>query len=51
MSPDDYWECVIRHNTYTIYHVVGTCKMCPVEDPKQVMTGTTFWNDYLFAKR
>lgn len=34
---DDYWECIIRHNTYTIYHDVGTCKMGPVEDPWSVV--------------
>ena len=24
---DSYWECVIRHFTFTIYHPAGTCKM------------------------
>jgi len=24
---DGYWECVIRHFTFTIYHPAGTCKM------------------------
>lgn len=24
---DDYWECYVRHLTYTIYHYSGTCKM------------------------
>lgn len=23
----DYWECAIRHFTFTIYHPTGTCKM------------------------
>ena len=26
---DPYWECVVRHFTYTIYHDTGTCKMGP----------------------
>lgn len=34
---DAYWECIIRHNTYTIYHDVGTCKMGPVHDPWSVV--------------
>ncbi|XKL64782.1 hypothetical protein PGB90_004868 [Kerria lacca] len=24
---DDYWECAMRHFTFTIYHPAGTCKM------------------------
>lgn len=34
---DAYWECIIRHNTYTIYHDVGTCKMGPASDPWSVV--------------
>jgi choline dehydrogenase-like flavoprotein len=29
---DDYWECIIRHFTYSYYHDVGTCRMGPRED-------------------
>lgn len=24
---DEYWECAMRHFTFTIYHPTGTCKM------------------------
>lgn len=24
---DEYWECALRHFTFTIYHPAGTCKM------------------------
>ncbi|GFG34276.1 hypothetical protein Cfor_00519 [Coptotermes formosanus] len=34
---DDYWRCVIRHLTYSIYHVSGTCKMGPVSDQEAVV--------------
>ncbi|XP_055678441.1 glucose dehydrogenase [FAD, quinone]-like [Lutzomyia longipalpis] len=29
---DDYWKCMARHYTQTIYHPVGTCKMGPKHD-------------------
>jgi choline dehydrogenase-like flavoprotein len=34
---DQYWECMIRHYTCTIYHPVGTAKMGPYWDPKAVV--------------
>lgn len=33
----DYWECAIRHFTFTIYHPSGTCKMGPAGDPTAVV--------------
>nr|XP_033329051.1 glucose dehydrogenase [FAD, quinone]-like [Megalopta genalis] len=33
----DYWECAIRHFTFTIYHPTGTCKMGPRSDPTAVV--------------
>ena len=34
---DAYWECIVRHFTYTLYHDVGTCKMGPKSDLKSVV--------------
>ena len=34
---DEYWRCVARHYTSTIYHFVGTCKMGPKSDPDAVV--------------
>ncbi|XP_017780074.1 PREDICTED: glucose dehydrogenase [FAD, quinone] [Nicrophorus vespilloides] len=34
---DEYWECSIRHFTFTIYHPTSTCKMGPSEDPDAVV--------------
>ncbi|XP_048516361.1 glucose dehydrogenase [FAD, quinone]-like isoform X2 [Athalia rosae] len=31
-NTDPYWACVARHVTTTLGHLVGTCKMAPVED-------------------
>jgi len=34
---DDYWECVCRHFTVTIYHHCGTAKMGPPDDVESVV--------------
>lgn len=34
---DDYWACVCRHYTTTIYHYSGTAKMGPPTDPGSVV--------------
>lgn len=34
---DDYWNCVIRQYTMTIYHMSGTAKMGPATDPMAVV--------------
>ncbi len=34
---DDYFDCLLRHWTHTIYHPVGTCKMGPSSDPYSVV--------------
>lgn len=34
---DDYWDCVIRQYTMTIYHMSGTAKMGPATDPTAVV--------------
>ncbi|XP_029680542.1 glucose dehydrogenase [FAD, quinone]-like [Formica exsecta] len=33
----EYWECAVRHFTFTIYHPTGTCKMGPQSDPTAVV--------------
>jgi choline dehydrogenase-like flavoprotein len=45
---DSYWECCVRHFTFTIYHPVGTCKMGVIDkdemavvDPQLRVRGTT----------
>jgi len=34
---DEYWECMCRHYTTTIYHHSGTAKMGPPSDPASVV--------------
>ncbi|KAK5638302.1 hypothetical protein RI129_012597 [Pyrocoelia pectoralis] len=34
---DEYWECSIRHFTFTIYHPTSTNKMGPSTDPDAVV--------------
>eukprot|EP00095_Tigriopus_kingsejongensis_P012465 snap_masked-scaffold898_size83862-processed-gene-0.9 protein:Tk12465 transcript:snap_masked-scaffold898_size83862-processed-gene-0.9-mRNA-1 annotation:"glucose dehydrogenase" len=34
---DDYWECVMKHFTYSIHHDTGTCRMGPYDDPWSVV--------------
>ncbi|PSN54407.1 hypothetical protein C0J52_21884 [Blattella germanica] len=34
---DDYWECVLRHFSFPIWHLSGTCKMGPDTDPTAVV--------------
>ncbi|XP_050520136.1 glucose dehydrogenase [FAD, quinone] [Daktulosphaira vitifoliae] len=34
---DEYWECVVRQYTLTIYHMSGTAKMGPISDPLAVV--------------
>lgn len=36
-NSDDYWKCVARHLSVSIYHLCGTCKMGPIGDPTAVV--------------
>ncbi|CAO1440300.1 unnamed protein product [Diamesa tonsa] len=37
---DDYWECYMRHMTFTIWHYSGTAKMGPSSNPDAVVSPT-----------
>jgi choline dehydrogenase len=34
---DEYWKCVIKYLTFSMYHESGTCKMGPVSDQEAVV--------------
>ena len=34
---DEYWTCVIKHETFTTYHPVGACKMGLKSDKSTVV--------------
>ena len=41
LHSDDYWACLCRHQTMTVYHYSGTAKMGPSEKSGEYMlTGT-----------
>ncbi|KAF5272019.1 hypothetical protein FQR65_LT05000 [Abscondita terminalis] len=37
VDSDDYWRCVIQNMATTVYHLAGTCKMGPKDDPAAVV--------------
>jgi len=37
---DEYWDCYVRHWTFTLYHQVGTCRMGPRSDLQSVVDPT-----------
>ena len=43
---DLYWECYVRHWTFTIYHPVGTCAMGTVVDNRSMGTKSWILNHY-----
>jgi len=36
-NSDEYWRCVIKHLTFSTYHLSGTCKMGPASDKEAVV--------------
>ena len=36
-NTDEFWECVVRHDTKTEWHHAGTCKMGDAKDPTAVV--------------
>ena len=37
LHSDDYWACLCRHQTMTVYHYSGTAKMGPSEKSGEYM--------------
>ena len=37
LGTNTYWECFLRHNTYSLYNPVGTCKMGAKTDSSAVV--------------
>jgi choline dehydrogenase-like flavoprotein len=38
LPSDEYLECAVRHTGEPSYHMVGTCKMGPSNDPMAVVS-------------
>lgn len=37
IDSDQYWECIARHFTTNLQHIVGTAKMGPIDDRLSVV--------------
>jgi len=37
LNSDEFFEWLVRHFTFTIYHPIGTCKMGAIDDPNAVV--------------
>ncbi|KAJ9596066.1 hypothetical protein L9F63_012734 [Diploptera punctata] len=40
LNSDDYWKCAIRHFSFPVWHLGGTCKMGPKSDTSAVVDST-----------